>query len=162
MSEHDTYEDQGQLLADQRSPEYATSSRYRQGVQEKLQRTHAAGGFSRSQPLGELGSSVSYFQHGEGSTIHTGRFGRTNEPEGVYGGAVKLPGADPIFAEAAKVNTEHFFDGPEAIARAMAAPHYEVDAGYQQAVQEKIARSIREKFIDTNLQALDPAGRFTR
>jgi hypothetical protein len=147
---HDTYESRADLIAAQQDPRYAQSPRYREEVAAKLERSMTAGTITQM---------AQHIRHED--MIGTRHVRLEAEPEGIYGGAVKLPGADPIWAEAGKVGGG-FFDGPEAIARAKAAPHYEVDSGYQQAVQEKIARSIREKFIDTNLQALDPAGRFTR
>ena len=83
------------------------------------------------------------------------------EPEGTYGSHNPIPGADPTWAEAGKIGSG-FFDGPEAIAAAMAAPVFAIDPGYQQAVREKIDRSIREKWLAPDLTALDPSLRFTR
>jgi hypothetical protein len=162
MNDTATYTDRGQLLADQQSPEYGTSPRFRQEVADRLARTHAAGGFSRAQPAGEVTSTVSRVEHGEGKTIHTSTVARENTPNALYSpGHNAMPGANPLYAEAAKVGSG-FFDGPEAIARAMAAPHFETDAGYRQAVSDKIGRSQREGFIDAGLNALDPAKRFAR
>jgi hypothetical protein len=44
----------------------------------------------------------------------------------------------------------------------MAAPQYDLDPTYREAVRAKIDRSIREKWITPGLQALDPSQRFTR
>jgi hypothetical protein len=79
----------------------------------------------------------------------------------MYGPANPMPGANPLMAEAAKVRSG-CFAGPEAIANAMAAPQYDLDPTYREAVRAKIDRSIREKWITPGLQALDPSQRFTR
>lgn len=147
-----TFYDRSEFLAATQAPEYATSARYRQEVQDKLARSYEAGTMTL---MGER-------------RTHNGLTTRTvysnAETQAVYGnGMGRSLGADPVMAEAAAVATPgSFFNGPEEIARAMGAPQYEADPSYQDAVRNKIARSIREGFIGTDLRPLDPSKRFSR
>jgi hypothetical protein len=147
----DTYENDAELAAARADPRYQESQRYRDEVAAKMAASRAAG---------TVKTEGSYVGHGNGSSFHT-MVARQTAPETLYGMGQDMPGADPVWAEAAKVATG-YFDGPEAIARAMAAPQYEIDPSYRQAVLEKIGRSQRENWIDANLQALPVAKRFTR
>ena len=148
MTDQTTYESQADLARDIADPRYAESPRYRDEVAAKLRQSVDAGTISAPAQF------TSY-----GDTIHT----RTayHEPEAMYGSANPMPGADPLMAEAAKIGSG-FFEGPEAIANAMAAPHFDLDVGYQRAVADKIGRSIREGFITPDLKPVDPSKRFSR
>jgi hypothetical protein len=121
-------------------------------VAAKLARSIAAGTVT---PMGH------FTGHGEGHSIHTRIASHDTIPEALYSSENPMPKADPLWAEAAKVGSG-FFASPEEIAAAMGAPQYDRDRTYRDAVSAKIARSIRERFIDTDLQPLDPAMRFSR
>ncbi|HEX3888496.1 MAG TPA: hypothetical protein VHW05_13445 [Phenylobacterium sp.] len=144
------YEDRGEYLKAVAAPDYAASGRYRAQVAEKLQ---------RSMEAGTIQSMGQYTAHAD--TIWQRNVVHEQTPEALYGTHNPMPSADPVWAEAAKVGTGFFAD-PEAIARAMAAPHYSRDPSYQQAVRAKIERSINERWITTDLAARDPKDRFTR
>jgi hypothetical protein len=153
MSEQDTstYYDRSEFLAAAKAPEYATSARYREEVSGKLARSTAAG------TITSMGQSIS-----RDDTVHT----RTvhNQPEGqaLFGNGVgHALGAEPSWAEASKVS-QGCFDSPEAIARAMAAPQFDIDPSYKQAVRNKIDRSIREGYLTADLKAADPAQRYVK
>jgi hypothetical protein len=136
--------DRSELLEAQQSPEYGTSARYRADVAAKLERSLTAGTIT---PLGHRHTP------NEASTLVT-RNGRIEEGV-VYGGVQPLPGPSPLYKAALEVGRPgSFFDGPEDIAMAMAAPHFDIDESYRNAVREKIGRSIREGRIDTNFQTI--------
>ena len=143
-----TYESQAELAADIGDPRYSQSARYREGVAAKLQASIDAGTIARPAQFTDYDSTI------YSKTIR-------HEPEAMYGSANPLPKPHPLFEEAQKVGSG-FFDGPAAIAAATGAPQWYLDPSYQQAVKEKIDRSIREKWISPGLEALDPSQRFTR
>jgi hypothetical protein len=141
----DVYFDRSEFLKAASAPEYATSERYRQDVAAKLQRSLDAGTVT---PMGQR------IAHEDTSVTWTAY----SAPEQMYGSHNPLPGAHPVWAEAQKVATG-FFRGPEEIAAAMGAPHFDRDPTYREAVREKIGRSIREGHINTDFAAADPAKR---
>jgi len=148
----DIFHDHSEMQAAQAAPEYKTSGRYREEFAAK---------FARSQAAGRIGSLGQRHAHGEGSTFHTRTAQMADEPQ-MYGSGNPMPGANPRWAEAANVNKQAFFDGPEAIARAMAAPQFDLDPSYRDAVREKIDRSIRERWIGDDFQARPVTDRFSR
>ena len=150
MSEHqDVYFARADYLEAARAPDYQTSARYRQEVADKLARSLAAGSVT---PLGE------FHQHGNDPRSYERVAVDSRAPEGLYGSHNPMPGADPLWAEAARIDTGHF-DGPEAVARAMAAPQFDADPSYRRAVQAKVERSIGAGFINSDLTARDPSSR---
>jgi hypothetical protein len=144
-----TYEDRGEYLKAVADPAYAESARYRDGVAAKLQRSLDAG------TVTPMGQRVAPYSDRRDSRV------ATFEAEGVYGELNPMPKADPVWAEAIKVGSG-FFDGPESIALAMAAPQFDLDAGYREAVHAKITRSINERWITADFTPVDPSRRFTR
>lgn len=132
----DLYYDRSEFLEAAAQPEYRSSARYRDDVAAKLRRSLEAGTIST------MGEQISQEQR-----VHT----RTafNTDEGTYGGAVEMPGADPTFAEAAKIGMGTFAD-MEAVAMAMSAPAYEADPTYRTAVYEKVQRSFRAGTLDAD------------
>ncbi|WP_374469934.1 hypothetical protein [Phenylobacterium sp.] len=135
--------DRAEFLKAASSPEYAASARYRDDVAAKLQRSMEAGTIS---PMGEFINPA--------DRTHTRNAYYADDNANGY----IVQGADPTWAEAGKVG-RGFFKSPEEIAAAFSAPAYEIDPTYQNAVREKIGRSIREGFLTPDLQAADPAER---
>jgi hypothetical protein len=89
-------------------------------------------------------------------TIHT--YSKPYEPEGMYNPTSNpMPKSDQKWVQAAKIGSG-VFSGPGEIAAARAAPHYDLDAGYRRALEEKIARSIRGGHINADHSAVDQAG----
>lgn len=142
---HDLYWDRSEFQKAASAPEYRDSARFRDEVAAKLQRSIAAG---RITPMGE---QITHEQR-----THTRNASSTNE--GLYGEVVAMPGPHPHWAEAGKIGTG-FFKGPDEIANAFSAPAFAIDPTYQQAVREKIERSIREGYLTADLKAADPAQR---
>ncbi len=152
MTDQPIYEDRADYLKAVAAPEYAQSARYRDEVATKLQASMAAGTVT---PMGQF--------VGQHRDAINGRMMTPQRPEALYSpGTNPMPTADPIWAEAGKVGSVAFFENPEQIANAMAAPHFEIDAGYREAVREKIERSIRESYITPDFQPIDPSKRFSR
>lgn len=137
----DCYFDRSEFLAATASPEYRTSARHREEVAGKLQRSIASG---RITPMGE--------QISHSDRTHT----RTAFNEMDLANGFTMSGAEPTWAEAGRVGSG-FFKDPEEIANAFAAPAFEIDPTYQQALREKIARSVREGWLTADLRAAVPA-----
>jgi len=133
--------DRSELMEAMASPEYQTSARFREEVSEKLERSMAAG---RISPMGEA------ISHGQRSQTVNAYIADENA------NGLIVPGADPAWAAAVNVGTGSFFKSPEEIADAFSAPAFQHDPTYQRAVQEKIARSIREGHITADLKAATP------
>jgi hypothetical protein len=145
----DTFYDMSEVREAMGDPRYRTSARYRDEVAAKLH---------RSQQAGTVVSQTSY--HGsQKRTLGRDRdydFGHPNANANANG--FIQPGADQAWAEAAKVGQAgSIFKSPEEIMWAMSAPHFEADAAYQQAVREKIDRSIREGWITRDFQTAKPS-----
>lgn len=117
--------------------------RYREEVAAKLQRSLDAGKIT---PMGE---QISHDQRSQVRTAY-----HVNEGASGY----TVAAVDPAWAEAGKVNAG-CFKSPEEIADAFNAPAFEIDPTYQSAVREKIARSIREGYLNADLTAADPIQR---
>lgn len=134
--------DRGEFLAAAAAPEYATSARYRDEVAAKLQRSLEAG------TVTPMGQEVTHEVRTDPYRIE-----RTMPlaEQGLYGAGVPATGALPQWAEAAKVGNGSFFKSVEEVALAMAAPAYEADPTYRDAVYEKMQRSFREGTLDPAL-----------
>lgn len=147
-----TFYDRTEMLAAMQDPQYATSARYRDQIAAKVARSRDAGTISAQGEARTHNGLSERFSHNPAETA------------AVYGnGHSTMPGANPAWDEARKVSMPGtFFEGPEAIAAAMGAPQFQVDEGYRQAVKNKIDRSIREGFIGTDFQPLDPSQRYAR
>lgn len=141
-----TYHDRQEYLRAVADPQYSIDARYREEVGARLARSLAAGTVT---PLGQ------FSPHGESQSFHTRIATDNRAPEAIYGSHNPMPGADPLWAEAAKVGSGTF-DGPEAIARAMGAPAFETDPSYREAVSAKIGRSILAGTITSDLAAIEP------
>ena len=139
----DNFYDLSEVREAMADPLYQTSARYRDNVAAKLQRSQAAGTVGR---MGEY--------YPQGGRVHT----RTASDEDANVNGFIVRGAHPAWAEAGRV-TQGFFKSPAEIANALDAPACDIDPTYQQAVRDKIARSIREGWLTADLEAADPATR---
>lgn len=140
----DLYYDRDEYLKAAASPEYKVSPRFRDEVAGKLQRSMQAGRFT------SMAEEITHAQR-----VHTRTAYRPGSNENGY----IVPGADPAWAAAGKVASDHYFKSPAEIADAFSAPAFEADRTYQDAVRAKIARSVREGFLTPDLKAADPAQR---
>jgi hypothetical protein len=142
-TEHETFYDMSEVREAMNDPRYRSSARYRDEVAIKLQ---------RSQQAGTVASQASY-HHRTNTRAPT----RTVTNEGEVQGLGKPAASQPFWAEASRVNQPgSVFTTIEATAAAMGAPQFDIDPTYREAVREKIARSIREGYLDANL---NPTGK---
>lgn len=137
----DLFFDREEMLKAMSAPDYAISPRYRENVAAKLQRSMEAGRIS------QMGEEIVRPQVRQERIV--------SRPEDGQNGFT-VAGAHPAWAEASKANDGSFFKSQEEIANAFSAPAFEIDRSYQEAVREKIARSIREGYLTSDLKPANP------